>query len=60
MFYKEGILMEKKYTETLYIRVDKELLESVDNYRRKQKEIPTVSDAIRQLIRLGLLAPTPD
>ena len=52
--------MEKKYTETLYIRVDKELLESVDNYRRKQKEIPTVSDAVRQLIEIGLLTTAPD
>ena len=51
--------MEKKYTETLYIRVDKELLASVDDYRRKQKEIPTVSDAVRDLIEIGLKSTAP-
>lgn len=51
--------MDKKYTETLYIRVDKELLKSIDDYRRKQSEIPTVSDAVRDLIEIGLKSTAP-
>lgn len=36
------------------LRFDEEMLEAIDDWRRKQKPIPNVSDAIRQLIELGL------
>ena len=31
-----------------------EMLEAVERWRAKQKPIPTVSDAIRRLVELGL------
>jgi len=34
-----------------------EMLEAIENWRAKQKPIPTVSDAIRQLVEAGLKAP---
>ncbi len=33
------------------------MLEAIDKWRAKQKPIPNVSDAIRQLIEIGLKAP---
>ena len=36
------------------IGFEQEMLDAIDNWRRKQKPIPTVSDAIRRLVELGL------
>jgi hypothetical protein len=36
-----------------------EMLRAIENWRRKQPTIPTVSDAIRQLIEAGLKATMP-
>ena len=36
------------------IGFDEEMLGAVDNWRRKQKPIPNVSEAIRRLVDLGL------
>jgi hypothetical protein len=37
-------------------RVEPELRDEVHDYRRRQETIPAMSEAIRQLIRLGLRA----
>jgi hypothetical protein len=36
------------------IGFDQALLDAIDNWRRTQAPIPTVSEAIRQLVALGL------
>ena len=36
---------------------DRAMLEAVEKWRAKQQTIPTVSEAIRQLINIGLLLP---
>lgn len=38
------------------ITLDANILQQIEEYRRKQKEIPEKSEAIRCLIRLGLKA----
>ena len=38
------------------IGFDQTMLDAIDNWRRKQKPIPTVSEAIRKLIEKGLKA----
>lgn len=37
------------------IGFDRAMLEAIDSWRRIQSPIPTVSDAIRQLVMLGLI-----
>jgi hypothetical protein len=36
------------------IGFEQDMLDAIDDWRRKQKPIPTVSDAIRRLVELGL------
>lgn len=36
-----------------------DMLETIDKWRAKQRPIPNVSDAIRQLIQVGLKATIP-
>jgi hypothetical protein len=36
------------------IGFDQEMLDAIDEWRRRQTPIPTVSDAIRRLIEIGL------
>jgi metal-responsive CopG/Arc/MetJ family transcriptional regulator len=36
------------------IRVNEELLEQIDAWRRKQDSVPTRPEAVRRLIELGL------
>lgn len=38
----------------LEMRVDPEWLEKLDDWRRRQKEIPTRAEALRRLTDLGL------
>jgi len=38
------------------IGFDQSMLHAIDHWRRKQTPIPTVSDAIRALVELGLAA----
>ena len=33
---------------------NKELMAEIDDWRRHQEEVPTFSDAVRELVRLGL------
>ncbi len=40
--------------KTLYFAVDKELEREIEEYRRSLPEIPNRSEAIRQLVKLGL------
>jgi metal-responsive CopG/Arc/MetJ family transcriptional regulator len=38
----------------IMVVVEEELLEDLDDYRRSQKQIPSRSEAIRQLLKEGL------
>lgn len=40
--------------KTFQMRASEEWLRELDNWRRKQPEIPSRSEAIRQLVRLGM------
>jgi hypothetical protein len=43
----------------LLIGFDDERLEAVDEWRRKEKDLPSRAEAIRRLVELGLNAPAP-
>ncbi len=45
--------MEDK-TERVEIRLDRSFLKTVDNWRRKQRDIPSRAEAIRRLAERGL------
>jgi metal-responsive CopG/Arc/MetJ family transcriptional regulator len=38
------------------IRVDEDFLKRIDDWRRKQEDVPTRPEAIRRLVELGLKA----
>ena len=42
--------------DLIHMKVDKPLLDAVDDYRREQPEIPSRAEAIRQLMRGALNA----
>jgi metal-responsive CopG/Arc/MetJ family transcriptional regulator len=42
--------------DLIHMKVDKPLLDAVDNYRREQTDIPSRAEAIRQLMRWALNA----
>jgi metal-responsive CopG/Arc/MetJ family transcriptional regulator len=42
--------------DLIHMKVDKPLLDAVDDYRREQPEIPSRAEAIRQLMRRALNA----
>jgi len=39
------------------MRVDQSFLDAIDNWRRRQPDIPPRAEAIRRLVRKGLAAP---
>jgi hypothetical protein len=41
---------------TLQMRVSKDFLKSIDDWRRKQADLPSRAAAIRRLVELGLKA----
>jgi hypothetical protein len=45
--------MEEK-TERFEMRVASTFLQAVDNWRRKQEDLPSRAEAIRRLVELGL------
>lgn len=47
---------ETPKTDTFSMRTDGEFLARIDDWRRKQRVIPTRAEAIRQLIELGIRA----
>jgi metal-responsive CopG/Arc/MetJ family transcriptional regulator len=51
-------LMALKKGKMVYVSIDEEMEEKIDEYRRSQSPIPSRSEAIRQLIELGLAAST--
>jgi hypothetical protein len=52
--------MSEEQTERMQMRVSKAFLKIVDDWRRKQPDLPSRSEAIRRLVELGLAsAPTP-
>jgi metal-responsive CopG/Arc/MetJ family transcriptional regulator len=40
--------------DLIHMKVEKPLLDAVDDYRREQPEIPSRAEAIRQLMRRAL------
>lgn len=46
--------MVEKLTERIQLVASKEFIELVDDWRRKQKEIPSRSEAIRQLVKRAI------
>jgi len=40
--------------DLIHMKVDKPLLDAVDDYRREQMDIPSRAEAIRQLMRRAL------
>jgi DNA-binding protein Fis len=42
--------------DLIHMKVDKPLLDAVDDYRREQPEIPSRAEAMRQLMRRALNA----
>jgi len=45
---------------TLQMRVSAAYLKSIDEWRRKQPDLPSRSEAIRRLTAIGLRGPTSD
>lgn len=41
-------------TPTVSMRLEPELLRELEDYRRAQKAIPNRTDALRQLVRIGM------
>jgi metal-responsive CopG/Arc/MetJ family transcriptional regulator len=48
--------MTDEQTERLQMRVSPEFIKSVDNWRRKQEDLPSRSEAIRRLVEQALKA----
>jgi hypothetical protein len=46
-------------TERLLMRVSKDFLESVDEWRRKEADLPGRTEAVRRLVQLGIGASAP-
>jgi hypothetical protein len=46
------------YPAKKLVGFSQEMLEAVDKWRAKQRPIPTVSEAIRRLVELGLKSQT--
>lgn len=51
---KKHLARPEIYPVKKVIGFDQGMLDAIDDWRRKQKPIPTVSDAIRRLVELGL------
>jgi hypothetical protein len=45
-----------KKTENFNMRVSPDFTETIDNWRRRQRDIPARAEAIRRLVELALLA----
>lgn len=45
-------------TERFEMRLELEMIERIDNWRRKQSDLPTRAEAIRRLVDFGLTANT--
>ena len=43
--------------ETIGVRMHPDALNALDSWRRKQEDLPSRPEAIRQLVKLGLKAP---
>lgn len=46
----------KKFEVTEIVRMDQDLADRIEAWRRKQSKIPNKSEAIRQLLDSGLVA----
>jgi uncharacterized protein len=49
----------EEQTERFQMRVSKGFFAMVDEWRRKQADIPSRTEAIRRLVQLGIDAPAP-
>jgi metal-responsive CopG/Arc/MetJ family transcriptional regulator len=47
--------MSNEY-DLIHMKIEKPLLDAVDEYRREQQDIPSRAEAIRQLLRRALNA----
>jgi hypothetical protein len=56
---EEGPEVEASDLKPIQIRVTDEWLDAIDNWRRKQRRIPSVAEAIRQLVPIGIEADPP-
>lgn len=52
--------MAGRKTQRFEMRIEAAQLEDVDEWRRKQKRIPTMAEAIRRLIDIGLESQAPN
>jgi hypothetical protein len=50
---------DEEQTERFQMRVSASFLRVLDEWRRKQPDLPRRSEAVRRLVELGLAAPAP-
>jgi hypothetical protein len=48
-------MSEEEQSERFQMRVSPSFLKAIDEWRRKQSDIPSRAEAIRRLVELGLL-----
>jgi hypothetical protein len=53
------IRMDKPDSAAIQVRVDGPIFVLIENWRRSQSKIPSRSEALRQLVELGLQAEPP-
>jgi hypothetical protein len=51
-------MTEEEQTERFQMRVSPTFLRLIDEWRRKQSDLPSRAEAIRRLVELGRAAPT--
>ena len=47
-------MKDAQFTHTFQMRVNDDLMQAVDGWRRKQSDLPSRAEAIRRLVQLGL------
>jgi hypothetical protein len=52
-------VIDEEQTERFQMRVSASFLRVLDEWRRKQPDLPRRSEAVRRLVELGLVAPAP-
>ena len=53
---KKGRPPGETYPQHLHMRVDDDFFRDLDEWRRKQPGLPNRTDAVRQLVKLGMQA----
>jgi hypothetical protein len=52
-------MTDEQQTERFQMRDSASLLNVLDEWRRKQPDLPPRSEAVRRLVEIGLVAPAP-